>query len=327
MRPTLRVVGLVVALVAAGQVLLQGQERQRDVRFKDYPVTTVSVVVRDADRSAQAWADVLGVAVPAVVEAKGLPFPPSFDQSAVLRMTTLRMANMFVSLHQPSSGNSYWKAVLDAQGEALYRLNFRVNGMADHVRYLERKGGELVVGQHGGTFTNVNLWPKFGFAVELGEGPAPAASSTSPLSGTPVFASNPVFKIAFVVPDLAQAVKDYADLFGFDAPPIMGTLHPTGFPQGTTVDRSASVKTAIFRLPNGIDLELNEPQGGQSVWRAHLESHGRSLFSVGVRVSSVEGVLPYLTSKGGKLVLGAGGARYAFFDFVSRLGTILEVHE
>jgi len=154
--------------------------------------------------------------------------------------------------------------MLDKQGEALYRMNFRVHGLADQTAYFQRKGGKLVIGDPSKVpYVNVNLWPTYGVALEL-NGIAPGTPATPPAPPTipaTAFASNPVFKIAFVVSDLDRAVSDYADLFGIDAASATRVNRPIVFPEGFAGERQATIRTATLRFPNGVALELNEPQG------------------------------------------------------------------
>jgi methylmalonyl-CoA/ethylmalonyl-CoA epimerase len=306
--------------------------------FADASVRTISFVVPDAEKFARAWADVLGAEMPPIREYPGLIFPEGYDSSAYPRIANLRMANVSISMHHPVGGRSYWKELLDTHGPALYRMNFSVRGLPDTVATLQGLGGKLVVGGPTTGGLNVNLWPKYGFAVELGvaarppaaAATAPAATAAKPSAPAPPpatgFAANPVFKVAFVVPDIQRATADYADLFGVARPAVtertVSESSKTGAKPHTT-----KLKTAMLDLPGDIDLELNEPPAGDNRWRQHMQKHGgRALFSVGVHVSNVEEQASYLTGKGGVLVAGGAGAPYAVVDMIDRLGTIIEVH-
>ena len=329
-------VALAVTLVVAssGGGALGGarggsQSPAGSVRFDEFAPTTFSVVTRDADKMAAAWADVLGIAKPPINQPEAV-YPPNFegDRAARPTMASLQMANMTVSLHQPPTGRNYWRQTLEAHGEALYRMNFRVHGLADQTAYFERKGGTLVIGDPAKVpYVNVNLWPKYGVALELNgvaaDAPAPSPRPVPPAGS---FAGNPVFKIAFVVPNLNEAIRDYRELFGLPAP-TTGTTPPLVFPESVKTDRKTTIAWAKMTFPNGVILELNEPRGGASSWRDHLQKHGRSIYSVGFRVKSVHEQVAFLTSKGGVLVFGGPDARYAGFDFTSRLGTVLEIQE
>jgi len=318
----------VVAALLLTQARGSSQTQASSVRFDEFAPTTFSVVTPDAKKLSAAWADVLGIAAPAPNQPE-VTYPPVFagDRTARPTMVSLQMANMTVSMHQPPAG-TYWKQILDTHGQLLYRMNFRVHGLADQTAYFERKGGTLVIGDPVKVpYVNVNLWPTHGVALELNgvaaDAPPPAPRPTPPAGS---FARHPVAKIAFVVPNLEEAVRDYQDLFGLPAPTI-GTIPAHVFPEGLKVDRATTVRWAKFTFPNGVILELNEPKGGPSVWRDHLNKHGRSIFSVGFLVGSVRDEFAYLASKGGVAVFGGPGARYAGFDFTEKLGAIIEIKE
>ena len=314
-RTFVAVLAVIAAILVVAQARGGSQTPASAVRFDEFAPTTFSVVTHDAARMAAAWADVLGVAAPPVNQPE-VTYPPVFegDRSAVVRMASLQMANMTVSMHQGPPG-TYWRQIVDAQGELLYRMNFRVHSLADQTAYFEKKGGTLVIGDPAKVpYVNVNLWPQYGVALELNgvaEGAGPASARPAPPAGS--FASHPVFKIAFVAPDLDQAMRHYADLFGIEAAPATGT--------------TSAVAWATLPFPNGVLLELNEPLDGASIWRDHLQRYGRSIFGVGFRVESVREQAAYLSSKGGVLVFGGPDARSAVFDFTSRLGTVIEIHE
>jgi hypothetical protein len=320
----------IAAMLLVAQTRGGSQSAAGTIRFDEFAPTTFSVVTHDAEKLATAWADVLGIAKPPINQPEAV-YPPHFegDRAARPTMASLQMANMTVSLHQPPTGRNYWRQTLEAHGQALYRMNFRVHGLADQTAYFESKGGTLVIGDPAKVpYVNVNLWPKYGFAVELngvGADAGPAPPRPAPPAGS--FASNPVFKIAFVVPNLDRAVRDYRDLLGLTSPPAMETTPSIVFPESVKADRRTTIASAKFTFPNGVLLELIEPRGGANVWRDHLRKHGRSIFSVGFRVKSVRDQVAYLSSKGGVLVFGGPDAKYAGFDFTSTLGTVIEISE
>ena len=322
--------GVALAVLFVGAPVRVGSRAPAGaIRFDEFAPTTFSVVTPDVVQTAAAWADVLGITAPSINQPD-VTYPPVFDGDRAGRpkMASLQMANMTVSLHQ-GPARTYWHDLLDTHGTRLYRMNFRVHGLADQTAYFERKGGTLVIGDPAKVpYVNVNLWPKYGVALEL-NGVAAGAPAASPNPAPPAgsFAGNPVVKIAFVVPNLAEAIRDYTELFGLPSGAVTGITPTLVFPDGLTVDRKTTIAWAKLTFPNGVVLELNEPRGGSSIWRDHVQKHGRSIFSVGFRVTSVREQAAYLTSKGGVLVFGGPNETYAGFDFSSRLGTVVEIQE
>ena len=321
---------VIVAVTGAVSARYAAQTPPSAVRFNEFSPTTVSVVVRDVEKTARAWAEVLGISVPRIVEPE-VVYPPMFegDRSGRPKMTSMQMANLNVSLHQPPAGKTYWRELLDTHGELLYRMNFSVHDLADQTTYFEQKGGTLTIGDPAKVpYVNVNLWSRYGFALELnGLAASQDASQTSrPAIDATAFANNPVFKIAFVVPDLDKAVADYADLLGISSAGATRGRRLVGR-DGSTSAQAATIDTATLQFPNGMLLELNQPRGGESIWWTHLQKHGQSIFSIGFHVKSVREQIAYLTGTGGTLVFGDASTPYAYFDFTSRLGTIIDLVE
>jgi hypothetical protein len=175
----------------------------------------------------------------------------------------------------------------------------------------------------------VNIfWPKYGFGTEINtDKPTPAQAVNMPVllpplalqkpPERPAFGSNPITSAGFVVQNLDQAVKDLTALFKLPPSAVKPVNRPSGFP----------AKTAALNFSNGTVLELNEPQGGQSIFRRYLEQHGTWLFCYNFQVKSVREQVAYLKSKGGTVVLGGADSQYAYVDMRPRLGAILELHE
>jgi hypothetical protein len=293
---------------------------------------TFSVVVSDVDKASKEWADVFGVPAPPAFIPQKPVWPPHYDgdrPDVGPKIVNIRLANFGATFHQPPPGRNYWRALLEKHGETLYRWNWHTNDLEGSVKYLESKGGTLTLGDPAqAPYVNVNLWPKFGFATEINTDKPTPGQQTHPVvllpepkaqkaPEPPAFASNPVSAVAFVVPVLAQAIKDYTDLFKLPASAVTPVQRPAGFP----------ARTAELHFPNGAVAELNEPQGGQSVFRTRLQKDGTSMFCVNFKVKSVKDAVAYLTSKGGTVVLGGANATYAYVDMHPRLGAVFEVHE
>jgi hypothetical protein len=245
------------------------------------------------------------------------------------RIASFQLAGLGVGFHEPPPGRNYWRELFDKHGETLYRLNWGTHDHAESVSYLEGKGGKLTLGDPASSpYVNVSLWPKYGFAVEINtDQPTPEqASHPVVLKPAPVrqkppeppaFGSNPITSVGFVVPNLDQAVKEYADLFKLPSSAVTPVSRPNGFP----------AKTAALHFSNGTVVELNEPRAGQSIFRTRLRKDGTSMFCLNFHVKSVQEQVEYLKSKGGTLVSGGGDAPYAYVDMRPRLGAMFEVHE
>jgi hypothetical protein len=290
-----------------------------------------SVVVNDTDKASKEWADVFGVPPPVPFIPQKPVYPPSqVDKPPVgPKIVIFRLANWGFTLHQPPPGGNYWRDLLQKHGETLYRFDWLTDDLEGSVKFLEARGGKLGLGDGvSAGYINVNLWPKFGFATEINTRKPTQSQQSHPVvlvpepkpqdaPKPPMFAANPISSIAFVVPNLDQAMKEYADVFNLPAGAAKAMARPAGFP----------AKSAELRLTNGQILELNEPQGGQNIFRSRLQKDGTSMFCINFKVKSVKDSVAYLKSKGGTLVFGGDDKPYAYVDMHPRLGAMFEVHE
>lgn len=325
---------LACAILIAGPSY-RAHTKPQDVQFDDLALRGFSVVVPDVEMATAAWTDLLGISAEQIFEPHGVIFRKDYrgDPSSVgPKIALFNLANMNLTLHQPPTGRNYWRTLLDSHGTALYRIYFSVRDIQAATAFFEHKGGTLVLGDPARTpYANVNLWPTYGVALEL-YALAPTATQIAssgmmrslvtppaapPLpAGTRPFADNPILSIGFIVPNLKQAISDYANLFGLPRSSVTDVPRPAGTP----------IKSAALRLPNGVQLEMNEPREGPNIWSAHLARHGRSIFSIGFKVASVRDAKAYLLQKGGKLITAAEDEHYASFNF-PELGAVIEIKD
>lgn len=136
---------------------------------------------------------------------------------------------------------------------------------------------------------------------------------------------NGAFKhVAFVVRDVQQSAKVYADVFGVDVPQIRN-INGIVYPSGYRGDRKAGIKLANLML-NGLQLDLLEPVGGSSPWRDFLDEHGEGLHHISFGVTGLRNQVAVLERKGGRLTLGEPGVSgYAYVDMKPFLPFTLEL--
>ena len=111
--------------------------------------------------------------------------------------------------------------------------------------------------------------------------------------------------VGMIVPNVTQAAKDVADLFGLEPRPInvsSGMVYPTNF-RG---DPQSYPKTTSFKIAEGLTLELLEPVGGKSPWRDFLDSTNGigGLQHIAFSVNDIEQPLAFLQQKGGTAEFG-----------------------
>jgi len=136
-------------------------------------VVQVGIVVRDIEAVARAWADLLGVPVPEIEITDGLDRAhteynggPSVARA---KLAFLHLGQVDLELIEPIGEPSTWKDRLDAHGEGLHHIAFRVQGMAERLRNLETGGATLVQrgDYEGGRYAYVDATATLGTILEL----------------------------------------------------------------------------------------------------------------------------------------------------------------
>ena len=233
-------------------------------------VTHIGIVVRDIERSAQAYADLVGIDIPAIHSTEA--------ESGVgqARFTRLRLSNITIELLQPVGGGaSTYRDFLETRGQGVHHIGFHLASrnaslsLTEQSSRLERRGGNVVASGNG--FEYVDLTPQLGLMVET---MAPelldalyGASATEParvVGSDQLGHSTCVTHIGLVVRDIEQSRKAYADLIGVDVPPIQQFDAASG-----------PAEYAIFNL-NNVSIELIRQIGdGPGTYVDFLDSHGQ----------------------------------------------------
>ena len=146
---------------------------ERSANFGSNPVSHVGIFVRDVEKAAQLFGELMGMDVPEANAYAGLQFPADFDgdRDAHPKIISFRPEGSGISVEfaEPQGGKSPWRDHLDKFGPSMHHLAFGISGMSEQVAYLEEKGGKLVLGGSGGVgYAFVDLKPQpLGFAIEL----------------------------------------------------------------------------------------------------------------------------------------------------------------
>jgi catechol 2,3-dioxygenase-like lactoylglutathione lyase family enzyme len=136
-------------------------------------VCQIGLVVRDVERSAQAYADLFGVDVPewfltdpqevAHTRYRGQPTPGR------ARLAFFHLGSVSLELIEPVGGPSTWQEFLEARGEGVHHIAFEIQSMDEQVEILVRKGMPLVQrGEYtGGRYAYIDGVPQLGVVLEL----------------------------------------------------------------------------------------------------------------------------------------------------------------
>ena len=136
-------------------------------------VTQVAIIVRDVEAKSRAWAQVLGLPVPAVIvtdpvelaqtEYRGQP------SSARAKLAFFQLGQVSLELIEPIGGPSTWQEHLDAHGESLHHIAFQIQGIQDKLAYLDANGIPLIQrGEYtGGRYAYVDGTQALSVVLEL----------------------------------------------------------------------------------------------------------------------------------------------------------------
>lgn len=111
-------------------------------------VVQIGLIVRDVEATAQAYAELLGVAVPQWVltgpEEEAHTRYRGAPTEARAKLAFFRLGNLQLELIEPVGGPSTWREFLEAHGEGAHHIAFDVEDMQDQVAALAEKGMPLI---------------------------------------------------------------------------------------------------------------------------------------------------------------------------------------
>ena len=163
------------AFCLAGFIQLQGGTNVTDQEktLNSRVVTQVGIIVKDIDKTAKAWAELLGVTAPkwfltdpaeiAHTTYRGQPTP------AQAKLAFFDLGQVQLELIEPVGGPSTWKDFLDQKGEGVHHIAFAIRDMDGQIRVLDKLGMPAVQrGDYtGGRYGYIASESKMGIALEL----------------------------------------------------------------------------------------------------------------------------------------------------------------
>lgn len=260
-------------------------------------ITHVGIVVRDVERSARAWAELVGSAAPAVgtTQAGGA--------GGTARVARLRLGNVAVELLQPV-GDGPYRDFLDTRGQGVHHVG------------LQAAGGAL--GAAGAVAGFIDVRPRLGLMVETmpptaqerlfgGRVPPPAAA--------PLAQPTCITHLGLVVRDIERSRQALADLIGVDPPPIR-----------QFDDAAGPAAFTIFNLENA-SIELLQQLGAGGAYADFLAARGPRAHHVGLHLRPAAGGFDLAAQtawleRRGPLAVAGGG--FAYVDLRPLLGLHVE---
>jgi len=97
----------------------------------------INIVVRDIEKAAKKWADLLGIAVPAI-RVNHLEGGENYTYrgepvSCDLKVCNIDMGSFVIELHEPCGGPSSFQEFLDKHGNGVHHIGFEVGADRDKV--------------------------------------------------------------------------------------------------------------------------------------------------------------------------------------------------
>jgi len=136
-------------------------------------VCQIGLVVRDIERSAEAYSQVFGLPEPNVIVTDEYDMARTtykgWPTKARAKLAFFNMGQVSLELIEPIGGPSTWQEYLDAEGEGVHHIAFRVKGTDEVVAFLAGQGIEVIQQGYytGGMYTYVDSTPALGVVLEL----------------------------------------------------------------------------------------------------------------------------------------------------------------
>lgn len=290
-----------------------------------YPITQISLAVRDLDRTMELYHRLFGWA-PWQVFDHVPPVHHATELRGRLVHYALRGAEVYVGalnfeLLQPLEGPNLWSELIDRRGEGIASIatmfHERVDGDAVKREFLARYGIPVSmkadIGDHI-EYYYLDTEARFGCLIESGSGHAidfvrpaqvypsdDAVFGPSPLTGL----TCPITQVSIVVRDLDARLAAYEEAFGwgpwrrFDGLPggeggravVLSDCRIRGEPV-----EGFAVRFAQTRVDD-LNVELIEPLSGPAAsdgavdpWRAFLDANGEGIASIAVTFETADEV-------------------------------------
>jgi len=145
-----------------------------------------------------------------------------------------------------------------------------------------------------------------------------------------ILGTHVVTQVGLLVHDIEKTAQVYADFLGVAKPEIRVTdvieKSQAKFKGGPT---KARAKLAFFKVGEGLDLELIEPDHEPSTWREDLDRRGEGVHHIAFRIKGMKEKVADLQQENMPLVQSGEytGGRYAYVDAHRDLKVLIELLE
>jgi predicted enzyme related to lactoylglutathione lyase len=274
-----------------------------------YPITQVSLAVRDLDATMALYHDAFGWApwqvfdhVPPVHHATELRGRPVHY---ALRGAEVYVGSLNFELLQPLEGPNLWSEFMDRRGEGVASIatmfQEREDGDAVKREFRERFGIEVSmkadIGDHI-EYYYLDTEARFGCLIESGSGHAidfvrpakvypheGAQPGPSPQSGI----TYPITQISLAVDELDSRMRAYHEAFGWGPWKIFEADGRIVMHHSTYQGKPAEFKVRWAETMVGdLNFELIQPLGSGNPWRDFIDQKGEGISSIAVMFQTPE---------------------------------------
>ena len=138
-------------------------------------------------------------------------------------------------------------------------------------------------------------------------------------------------QVGYVVHDIEKTKAAYAAILGCENPSVCtgGEYEVTQTKVFGEPAPEADCQMAFFNLPNGVQLELIQPNEAPSVWRDHLNKYGEGIHHIAFSVDDTDETVAKCLELGMKVEqegnYGDNSGRYVYIDAFDLLKCRIEL--
>ena len=138
-----RIVAAAAAGCLVGSLFTVQLVRGQAARPLDGNLSHISFSVRDADKTAKAFADLFGVPAAPAKTYRDIPWGPDFPGKVYHgKVAQVRVNNVGFEFIEPVDSESPWSDFITQKGEGLHHVGFSVADAPAAVQWLRAKGGK-----------------------------------------------------------------------------------------------------------------------------------------------------------------------------------------
>ena len=316
----------VIAVIATPRSPVATVHAQTASSLAGAPLTHLGIVTGDLESVVEGYADLWGIAVPAI---RTISFDLTNGSRAEARVAYVPLPNFYLELLQPVTESGPIHDHLQKFGLGVHHLGVGVDANIDVVRAeLESKGGQWTAGAPGDEYAFVDFrHTPIGATIEIGPTERPSMPAP-PTTQTGLFGSRPIGHVGLANTDADASREKYVEVFGMEAPEVR-RYPPEGkfpFPPGHSWDTEAYVRTAMLSQA-GIGIEMIESVGSPTPWTRHIDTqNGTSIMHIAVGRGNIprDEWLRIGQEKGGKWTNGGADSFFAYLDWSDTLGLVIE---